>query len=236
MRQIPFRSPLQHTMHPIRAGLWVVIYAALLAVLILPACTRERPSASNSRQAAHAPFDYYLLALSWAPNFCATHSGGANECGIGRHTAFVVHGLWPQNEQGRLDQPCQSTPPVAAEVVRYALNFYPDAGLIQHEWRCHGVYSGLSARNYFSAVGRAYQSLHLPPAITGLTHDTEANAATLALQFEQANSAPEGSFVSSCHNRELVAIEACFTRDLKLRSCAPGLRSCSGPLLLRAPR
>jgi ribonuclease T2 len=217
-----------------RTALWITFTAMLLASLAAPATARSRRY--NRLQDAPGTFDYYLLALSWAPNFCATHSGSANECGTGRHVTFVVHGLWPQGEQGRLDQPCQHTAPVAEDVVRYALNFYPTAGLVQHEWQCHGVYSGLSARDYFTSVGRAYQSLHIPSSLAGLSRDTEENAATLAQQFEQSNSAPRGSFVSACHDAELVAIEACFTKDLKLRACSLSLHSCSGPLLLRAPR
>jgi len=204
-----------------------------------PRPTAPRDESSSRADAAQQPsgdFDYYLLSLSWAPNFCATHSGSANECGTGRHVAFVVHGLWPQDERGRRDEHCQHTSPVAAEVVRYALNFYPDAGLVQHEWQCHGVYSGLSAGDYFTAVGRAYQSLKIPAAISALSTDTQLRASALTRQFEQANSAPEGAFVTSCHDGELVAVEACFTKDLKLRACSPAQRSCSGTLLLRAPR
>jgi ribonuclease T2 len=213
----------------------IALCALLFASLALPAAAQGRYY-DRSRQSAPGSFDYYLLALSWAPNFCASHSSNSNECGTGRHVAFVIHGLWPQGERGRLNQPCQHTSPVASDVVRYALNFYPDAGLVQHEWQCHGIYSGLSARDYFTAVGRAYQSLHIPPSIAALSRDTEENAATLAQEFERSNSAPPGSFVSSCHDGELVAMEACFTKDLRLRSCSSSLRSCSGQLLLRAPR
>jgi len=39
-------------------------------------------------------FDYYLLSLSWAPNFCASHpSDHSSECALGNHTAFVLHEL-----------------------------------------------------------------------------------------------------------------------------------------------
>jgi ribonuclease T2 len=219
----------------------VLVLVTVFASLIAAACTSsphnaELRESAVSQQEPSAGFDYYLLSLSWAPNFCADHSGPATECGTGRQAGFVVHGLWPQAERGRLDEPCQHTSPVAEDVVRYALNFYPDAGLVQHEWQCHGVYSGLSARDYFTAVGQAYGLLKVPPGIASLTQDTHQNAAAIAQGFEQASSAPAGSFVTSCHDGELVAVEACFTRDLKLRACPAGQRSCTGSLLLRAPR
>jgi ribonuclease T2 len=227
---------------PIRLLLIAALLATLTACTSAPRPThsedfsRSKREYATSQQQASADFDYYLLSLSWAPNFCATHSGSANECGTGRNVAFVVHGLWPQSERGRLDEHCQHTSPVSAEVVRYAINFYPDAGLVQHEWQCHGIYSGLSARDYFTAAGHAYQSLQIPPSVATLTQDTQLRASALTRQFEQANGAPEGSFVTSCHDGELVAVEACFTKDLKLRACSPAQRGCSGSLLLRAPR
>ncbi len=223
----------------------------LFAALFLLACqtapqplreSSSRPQTNNtsapSAAASSSGFDYYLLALSWAPNFCTSHNGPATECGVGvgRHVGLVVHGLWPQLERGRPDEPCQHTSPVAANVVQYALNFYPDAGLVQHEWQCHGVYSGLSARDYFTAVGRAYQSLRVPPSLTAMSSDARLDTASLLHQFEQANQAPAGSFAASCHDGELVAVEACFTRDLALRPCAASLHSCRGSLLVRAPR
>jgi ribonuclease T2 len=181
-------------------------------------------------------FDFYLLALSWAPNFCASHSGPATECAPGRHTGFIVHGLWPQGERGRLDQPCQHASPVAADVVRYALNFYPDAGLVQHEWQCHGVYSGLSARDYFATVGKAFQSLRLPSELTTLSSDRSFDATAISESFAKANAVSSADFATSCHDGELVSVEVCFARDLALRSCPSSQRSCRGSLLLRTPR
>jgi ribonuclease T2 len=218
-----------------RISLRALLIFALLASFLTPAAA-SGSHRYNSQQAAPGDFDYYLLALSWAPNFCATNSGNASECGTGRHIAFVLHGLWPQSEQGRLNQPCQHTSPVAQDVVTYALNFYPSASLVQHEWQCHGVYSGLSASDYFTAAGRAYQSLHIPPALTTLSQSTQENSSALIQQFQQSNSAPAGAFVTSCHSGELVAVEACFTKDMQLRPCAPSLHSCSGSLLLLPPR
>jgi ribonuclease T2 len=221
--------------------LGILLRLALIATLLAASACKSQPRSDppmqeQTAQGESGDFDYYLLALSWAPNFCASHSGSANECGSGRHVAFVVHGLWPQAERGRLDEPCQHTSPVAADVVRYALNFYPDAGLVQHEWQCHGVYSGLSAADYFAKVGKAYQGLQVPAAISGMTADTEVRTADLLRQFERANAAPEGSFVASCHDGELVGVEACFSKDLKLRRCSPAQHGCKGELLMRAPR
>ena len=68
------------------------------AVLLLNCAS---PAKTHRKQADNTPgsFDYYLLTLSWAPEFCATHSSNASssECDPTHHFGFVVHGLWPEN-------------------------------------------------------------------------------------------------------------------------------------------
>jgi ribonuclease T2 len=61
--------------------------------------------ADDRRQNAPGEFDFYALALSWSPSFCesakerAVNGWPDPQCS-GRPFAFVVHGLWPQYEQG----------------------------------------------------------------------------------------------------------------------------------------
>src|SRR5580692_6196384 len=107
--------------------------ALLTLLLLLTACSpppkpapeptpRPQPTAAfalppNAKQ----PFDYYLLNLSWSPEFCYTHPS-ATECAS--HPAFVLHGLWPQNTDGTYPQNCSSTPG-PADPSQYA-DIYPD--------------------------------------------------------------------------------------------------------------
>ena len=68
----------------------------LAIALLLVGCLLT-PTACHTPAADNTPgsFDYYLLTLSWAPEFCATHEGNApsSECGPAWHLGFVVHGL-----------------------------------------------------------------------------------------------------------------------------------------------
>ena len=74
--------------------------AALAAVAALTAPVLTAPAAHAGDVAGQ--FDYYVLALSWSPSWCATDGQGRNEpqCEPRRRTGFVVHGLWPQYERG----------------------------------------------------------------------------------------------------------------------------------------
>ncbi len=88
-------------------------------------------------------FDFYLLTLSWSPEFCATHPGKP-ECAAA--PGFVLHGLWPQNNDGTYPQHCSDAPgPQDTAALR---DLFPDAGLLEHEWETHGTCSGLSPDTY----------------------------------------------------------------------------------------
>src|SRR5690349_10144580 len=54
----------------------------------------KKPDSIVSKKA-----DYYLLSLSWSPQFCKTPAGqsSANRFQCNENTfGFVVHGFWPQ--------------------------------------------------------------------------------------------------------------------------------------------
>src|SRR5260370_14175001 len=95
-------------------------------------------------------FDYYVLALSWAPNYCAGHpTDHSRECTIGQQANFVLHGLWPQANEGSSPIRSAPAPPLSHAIVRHMLEYYSIRGLVQHEWRQHGVCSAVPAREYF---------------------------------------------------------------------------------------
>jgi hypothetical protein len=110
--------------------------------------------AQDPRQNEPGKFDFYLLALSWSPSFCAEAGDRPNarqQCGE-RPFSFVVHGLWPQYEKGSPEF-CQNPPPfVDNKIVNAMLDLMPARGLVINEWKKHGTCSGLQARGYFETV------------------------------------------------------------------------------------
>ncbi|WP_446699423.1 ribonuclease T2 family protein [Agrobacterium cavarae] len=64
--------------------------------------TPSAPSAQDTAKTSETGFDFYVLSLSWSPAFCASDAGrnSRQQCGADRKFGFVVHGLWPQNDQG----------------------------------------------------------------------------------------------------------------------------------------
>ena len=47
-------------------------------------------------------FDYYVLALSWSPNWCAREGDArrSDQCDPRHDHGWVLHGLWPQYHKG----------------------------------------------------------------------------------------------------------------------------------------
>ena len=205
------------------------VYSALLIIVIswLPGTARARHRA-NSADNTPGSFDYYLLTLSWAPEFCATHgsSASSSECDPQRHFGFVVHGLWPENEDGSYPQHCAPSQPVAQATVQQMLPIMPDRGLIQHEWSTHGTCSGLDPQTYFADIQKAFHLVQVPPQYSAPAQVINANPADIEQKFAEANHAPRGAFRVSCSNSEFVAVEACLTKDLQYRQCGSSLRDC----------
>jgi ribonuclease T2 len=188
---------------------------------------RGRPD----EQAAPGQFDFYLLNLSWSPEFCATHSESP-ECA--RNLGFVVHGLWPQDTSGDYPQHCGDAP--GPSDPQADTDILPTATLVEHEWQTHGTCSGLGAKDYFAAIHKAYAGVKIPANI-GLGGDADGvTPHDLLARFAAANPGyPPGSFALSCGNNRLTAVEICLSKDLRPEACE-GVRSCRANVVKVTPR
>jgi ribonuclease T2 len=183
------------------------------------------PSASRSAgpqtSASAASFDFYLLNLSWSPEFCYSHPAAA-ECAA--HPAFVLHGMWPQNNDGTYPENC-SDAPGPSDPAQYR-DIYADQGLLAHEWSTHGTCSGLSADAFFSAARTAYQSVTIPVALSGLRSQSSLTPDQILDLFTASNPAiPRSSLALSCGHNYLTAVAVCLDKSLHPIACQ-AVRSC----------
>ncbi|HXS12019.1 MAG TPA: ribonuclease T2 [Acidobacteriaceae bacterium] len=166
-------------------------------------------------------FDYYLLNLSWSPEFCHSHQS-APECGHG--ATFVLHGLWPQNSDGTYPQNC-SNAPGPAEPSQYS-DIYPDPGLLEHEWSTHGTCSGLSPDAFFTTARAAFEAFAVPPKLAQLSGQISlAPNQILSLVTQSNPKIGANSLALSCGNNYLTAVEVCLDKQLHPVACGP-VRSC----------
>jgi len=198
----------------------------------------KRKSGGSPPQVSGQGFDYYLLTLSWAPDFCAAAGGNKDprECGPGRKVGFVVHGLWPQSETGRGPENCGSVSPVSQAIIAMTLNYIPSESLIQHEWKSHGSCTGLSAADYFAKVRQARDSIKIPAEFTSLSAQTSESAAQIEAQFAAANpSLPKAAFRATCTNGTLQEARICLDKNLKGRACSVSAGECTAPSMKILP-
>lgn len=166
-------------------------------------------------------FDFYLMNLSWSPEFCAIR-GTSPECKA--HPDFILHGLWPQNNDGTYPVFCSDEPGPANP--QQNLDITPDLRLLKHEWAKHGTCSGVSPQHFFAMERQAFYGLKIPTQIADLTHQISMQPDQILNLFTAANPAfPADSIVLSCGRNQLTAIEACFSKDLKPIACR-NIRSC----------
>lgn len=203
--------------------------AGLLACLLLSGIARAR--SHKKKSSTSSQFSYYLLVLSYAPDFCDQPQGNRDprECGAGRHIAFVVHGLWPEAETLPAPENCGPASPVSQAIIQVMLNYIPTDSLIQHEWAAHGTCSGLSAVDYFATVRKARDSVMLPADLKQPSQKLQLSPARIESDVAAANpSSPRTAFRTSCyHDRELEEIRVCFNKDLSPRACGPSAGECT---------
>ena len=173
-------------------------------------------------RAAPGAFSYYLLSLSWSPAFCAESSGAA-ECMGPQAYGFIVHGLWPQRERGRVEY-CRGRGRVPAEVARGVSDLMPTRKLVYHEWQAHGSCSGLDPAGYFGLLRRAAAGVAIPVGFKSPRIARITTPRTIAGEFVRANpSLNAEDIVVACSRGavpRLTEVRVCLDRGLAPRACS----------------
>jgi ribonuclease T2 len=191
----------------------------VLAIIALTLITLPSARAQHKGEPGH--FDFYLMNLSWSPEFCSIE-GASPECAA--RPGFILHGLWTQNNDGSYPVFC-SEQPAPADLSRN-LDITPDIALLQHEWAKHGTCSGVGPESFFAMEHQAFRSLKIPQQFQHIDQEISLAPTAILDLFAQANpNFPQGSILLSCGGNHLTAIEACFAKNLKPIVCR-GLRSC----------
>jgi ribonuclease T2 len=191
----------------------------LLALLaIVPAAQAKK----NHPKTAPGQFDYYTVALSWSPTFCASHRD-PDQCDSGRQLGFVLHGLWPQHERG-YPQSC-STEKLSEESRSKYAGIFASPKLIGHEWGKHGTCSGLDQASYFAMSEKLKNHLVIPKQFVKPQAPERSNYNDLVKAFRKANpDMPINSVLPFCGKggRILNEIRACFDKKGLGRQCSNG--------------
>ena len=200
-------------------GIFVrVAFGALALVLATVVGT-----AQDRRQNQPGQFDFYVLALSWSPSFCeAAGERGTpprQQCGA-RPFSFVVHGLWPQYENGSPEFCLVPAPALDRGIVASMLDLMPAPRLIFNEWDKHGTCSGLSARAYFETVRKARAVVKIPEPYLAVKQVLTVTPDEVEEAFVAANSGlARDAIAVTCDSRRLHEVRICMGKDFRFRAC-----------------
>lgn len=176
-------------------------------------------------------FDYYVLALSWSPNWCSLEGRdrGSPQCDVGADFGWVLHGLWPQFERGWPSNcPSPHAPPSRGQTRDMAW-LYGSSGSAWHQWRKHGVCDGRDPTAFYALSQRAYDSVTRPPVFRQIPRDLQISASVIEEAFLKSNPGLRADGVTiTCKAGAIQEARICLTRDLEPRRCgADVIRDCT---------
>jgi ribonuclease T2 len=169
-------------------------------------------------------FDYYLLALSWSPSYCADDGKKGRDklqCFSDRRYGFVVHGLWPQYNKGYPEYCDTNLKKPSKKLVDQMLKFSPSRGLIHHEWKKHGTCTGLSSLEYFRTAVKSFKKINRPESLVGLDRPILKTVKQIRNELLDANpDMPSDGIIVTCRRQKLREVRICFDKQGNFKSCS----------------
>ncbi|GGE51555.1 ribonuclease T2 family protein [Actibacterium pelagium] len=174
-------------------------------------------------------FDYYVLALSWSPTFCALEGEARGNPQCDRPMGWVLHGLWPQYDDGWPSYCWTSFQEATRAQTSAMVDIMGSSGSAWHQWKKHGRCSGLSAGEYFDAARTAYDTVNRPEVFRKLDRDVRLPPRVVEDAFLKANPEWEADMLTiTCKSGRIQEARLCLTRDFEPRVCGQDVvRDCS---------
>lgn len=176
-------------------------------------------------------FDYYVMSLSWSPNWCELEGDARNspQCDPRHDHGWILHGLWPQFHRGYPSYcPTVERPP-SRSMTNEMADIMGTGGLAWHQWKKHGTCTGLSAPQYYALSREAYATVVRPSVFRKLTKDVKLPASVVEEAFMKANPTLESDGVTiTCKSGHIQEARICLSRDLKPLPCGQDVvRDCT---------
>jgi ribonuclease T2 len=202
------------------------ILNALLTIVMLGAL--PAPAQADNERAGD--FDYYVMALSWSATWCALTGDARNDpqCDPREDFSFVLHGLWPQYENGYPSY-CRTTQRDPSRGQSAAMeDIMGTDGTAWYQWKKHGRCADLPAAQYYAAMREAYASVVIPEVFAKLTQNVKLPASVVEEAFLEANPNLTADMVTvTCDQGRIQEVRVCLTKDLEPRKCgADAIRDC----------
>lgn len=181
----------------------------------------QAPTTGGASILPTGDFDYFVLALSWSPDYCATDGqNDSQQCSTGRKLSFVLHGLWPQYQKG-YPSSCTNEK-LTAETKAQFPGLFPSDKLFSHEWEKHGTCTGLTSKEYFTLSRQIKDSVVIPASYRAPQTTFRTTVDKLRDDFTSANPGfTANSLAPYCSGsgRSLKEVYICFTKEAQPTTC-----------------
>ena len=168
-------------------------------------------------------FDYYVLALSWSPTWCALEGDrrGSPQCEDEADFGWVLHGLWPQYEAGWPSYcPTDARNPSRSDTAAEA-DLFGTSGNAWHQWNKHGRCTGLSSADYYRLAREAFGRVTRPEIFRQLEQAVRLPASVVEDAFLEDNAGLDADEITiTCKAGRIQEARICLTRDLEPRACS----------------
>lgn len=184
-------------------------------------------------------FDYYVLSLSWSPNWCAIEGDtrGSDQCDERHDHGWILHGLWPQYENG-YPAYCQTAKRAPSRrMTAQMADIMGTSGLAWHQWKKHGTCSNLEAREYYEMSRTAYNRINRPEILRRLNKQVRIAPRVIEEAFLKANPVLQPDQITiTCKQGYIQEARVCLDKSLAPRSCGIDVRrDCALPVATFAP-
>ncbi|MEM9781334.1 MAG: ribonuclease T2 [Pseudomonadota bacterium] len=206
-----------------------------LVLLAMPWAAAQTGAQAQSRGTA-GDFDYYVLALSWQPSWCASEgdSRDAPTCAPGMTRGFTLHGLWPQYVDGWPEWCERVTRDPRRSETAAMTDIMGSGGLAWHQWKKHGRCTGLAPEQYFALARRAWDQVTRPALLRQVDRVLTVSPDAVEEAFLEANPVLDATSVGvTCRDGRIAEVRICLDRGLNPRPCSgPAARVCTRPARL----
>ncbi|MFK7744467.1 MAG: ribonuclease T [Roseobacter sp.] len=184
-------------------------------------------------------FDYYVMALSWSPNWCAIEGDARNsdQCDARHDHGWILHGLWPQYDRGYPEFCKTIAKAPSRRMTSKMADIMGTSGLAWHQWKKHGTCTGLSAADYYALSREAYLTVDRPNVLRRLTNTVKIAPKVIEGAFLQDNPTLAADQITiTCKAGHIQEARICLSKSLEpIRCGADVLRDCQMPTALFTP-
>jgi len=207
----------------------MLTYLKTLLLLIAGFVCAAQPLAAEGERAGD--FDYYVLSLSWSPTWCAAsrERDDAAQCDPARDIGFILHGLWPQYNNGWPSYCRTSKRDPSRAMTRDMADIMGSSGLAWHQWKKHGRCSGLDAASYYDLSRKAWEKINRPQVLRQVDRQISLPPDVIEAAYLEANPSLSQDMVTvTCKSGQFHEVRICLSQKLQFRECGTDvIRDCS---------